>query len=487
MLLVFVINLYTSSAQTADVKNTGVLYISSGEIFSAEGSFTNSSTGSTTNEGLQYLKGNWTNDGSFLSETGKVTFWGTSAQTISGISSTAFYNATINNSAGINLSQSISVDGTLELSLGKITTVTFEVNVTNDNVAAITPYSSTSYIIGNLRRKVVSSGSYNFPLGTASEYELANINLSSATGFTNLLGSFVSASPGSVPGGLTINGSAINGILDYGYWTITPNSSMTGGTYTVTVSENGASNTILSANRYGILKRVNSSNPWQSLGTHSNSTQSVSGSTITAARSALTSFSDFSIGYTTSGFPLPIELLSFNADLNKNVVDIKWATESEHNSNYFIVERSIDAVHFSELEKINAAGSSNEELNYKTEDMHPFFGVSYYRLKQVDFDGAFNYSNIDMVYYQNDLFNFMVLPNPTTNENLNLKITGAKDFKVIISLTDAAGKKQFKSELIPDNNFFNYKINTMQKITAGYYLIEIICNGKAYTKQIIVQ
>lgn len=487
LFLVFFLNIFSASAQTIDVKNTGTLYISSGEIFSAEGSFTNSNAGSTINEGLQYVKGNWINDGTFLSETGKVTFWGTSAQTISGTSSTPFFDATINNSAGVNLSQTIAVGGTLNLSLGKITTSTYEVNVTNDMVNAITPYSSSCYIVGNLRRKVASSGSYNFPLGTATNYEFANINLSTSTGFTNLLGTFTNAAPGAVPGGLTINGTTINGILDYGYWTITPNSAMTSGTYTVWVSENGAGNGILAADRYGILKRINSSNPWQSLGTHTNGTQSVNGSTVTAVRSALSSFSDFSIGYTSSGFPLPIELISFNAELNKNIVDLNWVTASEHNSDYFTIERSTDAVHFTDLTKVNASGNSTHELNYNTIDEHPQMGVNYYRLKQTDIDGSSKFSLIDEINYQVNNFSFAVLPNPTTSDNLNLKINGAKDLKITIGLTDASGKKYFTANLIPDNDLFSYKINTVQKIAAGYYIVEIICNGKSYTRQIILQ
>ena len=411
---------HTASAQTANTINTETLYISTGTIVGVEGSFTNSGAGSTTQEGDMYVKGDWVNNGTFLSEGGKVTFWGTSLQNLSGTTVTDFFNANMNNASGISLSQNITVAGTLNLTAGLETTGANEVYVTNNLTNAISPYSSTEYIVGYLRRNVSTTGSYYFPIGTASNYELANLNFTGMTGFTDILSSFTNAipNPTPLPAGLNVNGTPISDMLNYGYWTLTPNSSMTGGTYTVTVNEKGATNTGLSADRYCVIKRANSSNPWQSLGTHVNSTQSVSGSTVTAERSALTSFSDFGIGFTTTGNPLPVELIFFNAQLNKNVVDLTWTTLSEMSSNYFTIERSSDAIHFTEILKVDAAGNSNHRIDYKTIDEHPLQGVSYYRLKQTNLDGTVSDSLTDDVNYLSDDFSYIVLPNPTTADNI---------------------------------------------------------------------
>lgn len=482
------LNIYVVNAQADDATNTGTLYVTTGEIFAAEGSFTNSGAGNTQDEGLMYIKGNWTNDGTFLSEAGKVTFWGSAVQNLSGSSNTPFFDATFNNASGFTLSQTITVAGTLNLTLGNITTSTHEVYVTNDNVAAINPYSENSYIIGNLRRNVVGTGSYYYPVGTADFYELANMNLAATTGFTNVLGLFTNAipNPTPLPTGLNINGTIVNDMLDYGYWTLTPNAAITSGDFTITLNERGASNAAGAPESYGVLSRVNSFLPWQSVGTHDNSTQSVSGGTVTAVRSALSLSSDYGICFPTNGFLMPLELLSFNARLNNSIVDLTWVTATERNSHYFTVERSYDGIHFTDLMKVKAAGNSNHELNYNTVDEHPLLGISYYRLKLTYFDGSYKYSIIDQVNYQLTNFNFAIIPNPTSFDKLNLHITGAKDAEIKISLIDASGKNYCTAAIIPDTDFYNYKINTTQKLSAGCYFIELIFNGKSFQKKVVV-
>lgn len=487
LLSVTVLLTHHANAQTTNTINTGTFYVSSGTTVAVEGSFTNSSGSSATGAGDIYLKGDWINSGTFLSESGKVVLWGSSSQNIGGANTSDFYDLNINNSSGVTLSKNITVGGTLMLNAGLLTTSANEVDVTNNLTNAINPYSATEYIVGNLRRSVTGTGNYYFPIGTATQYEIGSINFSGMTGISNLLGKFTNSSPGSVPGGLTINGSYINGILDYGYWTFTPDASMTGGQYTVTLGERGASNTVLAANRYGVLKRVNSGNPWQSLGTHTNATQSVSGGTITAARSALTSFSDFSIGYTTSGFPLPVELISFDATLNKDVVDLKWTTLSETNSDYFTIERSADAIHFYEILKTDAAGNSNQQIDYKATDENPLTGTSYYRLKQTDTNGKCTDSLMDDVNYTLHSFSFTVLPNPTTAGNMNLNIRGAYHQNLMVILTDALGKQYFHSTVTPDSDNFFFHLNAQSKPAAGNYVIEIVSNGTRYTKSIVLQ
>ena len=100
--------------------------------------------------------------------------------------------------------------------------------------------------------------------------------------------------------------------------------------------------------------------------------------------------------------PLPIQLLSFTAEKNKSTVDIKWNTASEINNDYFTVEKSKDAIHFSKLVIVPGSGNSNSEKNYAAKDNSPYNGISYYRLKQTDFDGKFEYSNIVAVDFLTD-------------------------------------------------------------------------------------
>lgn len=108
--------------------------------------------------------------------------------------------------------------------------------------------------------------------------------------------------------------------------------------------------------------------------------------------SGLSSFSDFTLGGFHLNNPLPIELLSFAATYKKGKVLVQWSTGSEINNDYFTIERSRDAVNTEIIGHVDGAGNSTRTLHYRFTDNRPHTGVSYYRLKQTDFDGSFEYS-----------------------------------------------------------------------------------------------
>ncbi len=110
-------------------------------------------------------------------------------------------------------------------------------------------------------------------------------------------------------------------------------------------------------------------------------------------------FSPFTIGSSGPGNVLPITLLSFNAEVNSvKLVDATWVTASEVNNDYFTLERSRDGQTWFGVGTVQGAGNSSTTLDYLYTDDAPFSGTSYYRLKQTDFDGAFTYSEVEVVH-----------------------------------------------------------------------------------------
>lgn len=89
--------------------------------------------------------------------------------------------------------------------------------------------------------------------------------------------------------------------------------------------------------------------------------------------------------------PLPITLISFHVTHQDGLVVIEWSTSSETNNNYFSIERSADGDHWKVIGRLAGAGNSNSQLSYTYIDQNPQKGESYYRLKQTDFDGQFEY------------------------------------------------------------------------------------------------
>lgn len=111
--------------------------------------------------------------------------------------------------------------------------------------------------------------------------------------------------------------------------------------------------------------------------------------------------------------PLPIELLSFDAVQNEENVSLFWSTASEINNSYFIVERSKDGVYWNDILEVEGAGNSSTIITYQDIDYEPLLGVSYYRLRQVDFDGNFSYSKIETVNFEEQYDNTIIAyPNP---------------------------------------------------------------------------
>ncbi|MGE0771635.1 MAG: T9SS type A sorting domain-containing protein [Cyclobacteriaceae bacterium] len=123
----------------------------------------------------------------------------------------------------------------------------------------------------------------------------------------------------------------------------------------------------------------------------------------------------FTLGNTDSSSPLPVELVEFSAWSQGEEVVISWATASEVNNDYFVVERSKDAEQWQSIEQVSGAGTSYKSNSYQVIDRSPHPGINYYRLKQVDFDGQFDTSHIVKVLVDGSS-SIKIFPNPTTDQ-----------------------------------------------------------------------
>ncbi len=160
------------------------------------------------------------------------------------------------------------------------------------------------------------------------------------------------------------------------------------------------------------------------------SSRNIANNTLTCSN--LSDFSNFTGTKKTN--PLPITLVNFDAKkYSYSDVIINWQTYSETNNSYFEVEKSADAVNYLSVKKINGAGNSIDSKNYSIIDENPFrfSSVLYYRLKQVDYDGVFTYSKINVV--NNFSHNTIVFPNPT-NDQVNVIADGALRIEVLDEL-----------------------------------------------------
>lgn len=160
--------------------------------------------------------------------------------------------------------------------------------------------------------------------------------------------------------------------------------------------------------------------------------------------------------------PLPVELLDFIVFQEINQVDIHWITASEINNDYFEVQRSVDGFSWSTIGIIDGQGNSNNYTEYTFVDDAPLLGISYYRLKQLDFDGTFDFSDIEAVNFINEK-PISIYPNPADNE---ITIRFYTEEYVTIEVFNLMGQKVNPKI---NRNASSIKLNTSDLENGVYY------------------
>jgi hypothetical protein len=178
--------------------------------------------------------------------------------------------------------------------------------------------------------------------------------------------------------------------------------------------------------------------------------------------------------------PLPIELLYFNAACNQANLKFSWATATESNNDFFTIERSSDGLNFNILGTVAGAGNSKQTQNYSFTDQVLNNEISYYRLKQTDFNGQFEYSKIIAVSCGDaKLKDIKVYPNLATDE-VTLETTGNME-SVNFEIINSTG------EVIYQGNFNEKMTLQTSSFAAGIYVIKFANDYISECKKLIKQ
>ncbi|MCO6499850.1 MAG: T9SS type A sorting domain-containing protein [Vicingus serpentipes] len=170
---------------------------------------------------------------------------------------------------------------------------------------------------------------------------------------------------------------------------------------------------------------------------------------------------------TCDALTLPIELLSFSAYERDNKVQLEWNTITEINNNYFTIYKSKDAINWEEVVKVTGAGNSSQIRHYTSVDQKPYFGTSYYRLKQTDFDGRFEYFPIVTINIANKEI-VTVYPNPAKN---SITIMGnSLELKDIVLANYLGQDLTHSIQISKENN--NRKQIDVSSLSSGIYFLK---------------
>ena len=163
---------------------------------------------------------------------------------------------------------------------------------------------------------------------------------------------------------------------------------------------------------------------------------------------------------------LPVTLLYFKAQPQVSTVKLSWATASELNFDYFLIEKSRDGIIYEEMSSVQGSGNSRERLEYTIEDQRPLLGKSYYRLTEVDLDRSVHHLRIvEVNYFAEKSISFY--PNPVVDGQLNFELNFVPATVMAVSIVDLRGV--VLSEFVIDKK----NISLPLQLTSGVYLVNI--------------
>ena len=426
-------------------------------------------------------------------------------QTFSGV--LTFYDLILNKIGTGNLQLLDDIDVLNNLNFasdGLIDAGTNSADVSIPDSGSIMNAGSNRYIdvgdnAGSLSQSINSTGSKAFPIGNSGRgydpisFSLTNLGASSGQEITARL---KDGSPGTIsylrhfPTGFSGNfpGPCTPGVLDQwvsfdcmisDYWNADGPSDFI---YTVSFDIAGGCG---GGGPRRIIKAASGTSDW------SGSVESVSGSLTSSlclytdwseVATSLTGglfegFSDFAVASGVEETSLPVELLYFTAEVNdERKVLLNWATSLELNNDYFIVERSNNGIDFEPIAEVDGAGNSTQTITYSAMDAQPYRSISYYRLRQVDFDGTTEYSPTRVVTITEQAGNaFTLYPNPA-NTDVYLTSSLPEEELVSIEIVSTIGQLIVSQDIVAKTGLNPGRID-ISAIPSGNYLIKIVYNS----------
>ena len=483
---------------TGNLTNTSAFKTAAGAL-SLNGNLTNSGTFTIGDAGAVTLTGNWTNNGTFTpTGAGAVIFAGTSSQVIGGSNATTFKNVQFNNSANsLSISNEPTITGTATFSSGVVTG-----NITLGNVAIVSGASTSSYVNGKVTKIMKANATFTFPIGTASLYAPFEAKSSAAS---NVSVQYASGSE-DMPDVWNHSGNFSNVGLDHASdrenWQVSASATTNLSAiklYWNTAAgnyhsfEEGA-DALASYLRIAAVKK--NGFYWQNLGQSAIEGDFDGAGSITAATPLAITVGakaagddDYFVTFASTNkgnLLLPIELTSFTATCDGRSTLVEWTTASERNNDYFVIERSDDAMNFTEVGRVAGAGNSIEQLDYTYNDYGIHGGDNYYRLVQVDYDGSRSVSEIVVATCEDadvEEPDVQAFPNPFNGE-LTLVLDNFDNRPATIEVYDMLGKLIYIQKADAPLNSYETILN-LSNLPSGAYNVRVSTADFVINRQVV--
>jgi predicted esterase len=476
------INYYGSSTipsgtyGTLALKGSGSTKTLSSTTTTVVGNFTIDS-GVTVNGSSNTLTvgGNITNSGTFSAGTSTVKLNGITDQSISG--PITFNKLTINKSgSNVTLTGTGPTTITSTLTLTARNIISSSTNkLTLSSGATIIGGSSSSYLSGPIVKTIASGGTFSFPLGSISPAQYRPTTLASTSVTDTWTVEYLARDP-STDGypHTSYNNTNLSSVSQFEYWNV---SRLASASASLTLAYNTGSYTPPNMGDLSSLRIAHwEGTRWDRPAGGGTVSQAGSNTNGTVTVTNITSFSPVTFGVDDT--PLPVKWRAFTATRSNSEINLFWQTAQEINNNHFEIERSVDGNLFTTTGQKEAVGNSNVIQRYQFTDLEVLDHITYYyRIKQIDNDGQFDFSDILAVPAVGKLKGrWHIWPNPVGN-----------DQSLQIELIDrsADANRAIKAKVIRPDGTVVYQIeNTLSKLTSqltnvferispGIYIIQI--------------
>jgi hypothetical protein len=397
------------------------------------------------------------------------------------------YNVTLQNTSNVTLNGAKTILGALTLTSGDL--ILGSHNLTLGASATVSAASNSSHVnassTGELRKIYNGNSSFEFPVGDGTNLTPAIVNFTAGSSLTGASDDYL---------GVRLTNSKVSGLPSDNInflnrsWFIEPGAGISGFTYTVSLKYadadvNGTESEIIPIKKSSGGEWTYPSNVVFSLGTYipNSSSNGTDHNNNTLVWSGVTSFSEFGGGG--QGTALPVELISFLAECSdQNMIHVSWSTASEHNSDYFIIEKSRDGSNWVKLETLKASGFSNSKIDYEIADLQPISGANYYRLLQFDVDGHFElYGPIAATCEIDESIDLSVYPNPFNSDfYVSIPVENTEGSGVI-SVNDLSGRQLLSNKVELKKGINIYYIDG-KDLPSGVYQIIFTDEKNAFPK-----
>lgn len=459
-----------SAVLSHDNLETATVFVNGNLTINAGGCIDMSDGGDINFNSKIYLRGNWNSMSSEtdFKQTGSIiVFDGTSNQFIntSGFNE-VFWNIHVTkNSGNLSLNDPIEIENNVDYTTGIVISSQTALMIYRDN-ATFTNCSNLSHTNGPVRK--IGDEAFTFPVGNGNYYRLAAIS-SPANITDHFTCQYFLINPNTSGYNTLLKDVTLIDISQCEYWIL----DRTGGVSNVTVTLSWNSSTSCAINNLSDLKVARwNGTIWKDHGNGGTTGNAATG-TINSI-SSVTSFSPFTID-SGPGIPLPIELIKFEVSCNSESIIFNWSTLSELNNDYFVIEYSRDGIKFEEISTHDGAGNSNILINYEEILLNDLYEESYYRLRQVDFNGESSYSDVKIIDCNTN--KIIIYPNPSDGL---ISVKGV-DKNVLIEIFDGRGSMIYQSYLSSSNSVFD-----LRAFASGVYTLKVSEMGNIVFKRFVL-